>query len=82
MQKLSVTVLEKMIQANVTSKEIDFLLYVARFQNEYGVVRESITVISWNISMYRTRHSMIARNLWKEKESLNVRRIVIMIGTL
>lgn len=39
MQKLSVTVLEKMIQANVTSKEIDFLLYVARFQNEYGVVR-------------------------------------------
>ncbi len=39
MQKLSVIVLEKMIKANVTSKEIDFLLYIARFQNEYGIIQ-------------------------------------------
>ena len=28
-----------MIKANVTSKEIDFLLYIARFQNEYGIIK-------------------------------------------
>ena len=82
MQKLSVIVLEKMIKANVTSKEIDFLLYIARFQNEYGIIKASIIVISWIISMYRTRRFTIARNHWKKKGLLNVSRTVIMIGIL
>lgn len=36
MQKLSVTVLERMIKSNVSSREIDFILYVGKYQNEYG----------------------------------------------
>lgn len=36
MQKVSIEVLEKLIQQGATSKEIDFFLYVARYQNEYG----------------------------------------------
>lgn len=38
MQKLSVEVLEKCIQQNLTSAEINMLLYIARFQNDDGVV--------------------------------------------
>lgn len=36
MQKLSVTVLERMIKSKVSSKEVDFILYVGKYQNEYG----------------------------------------------
>lgn len=39
MQKISISVLEKMIEKKVTGKEIDFLLYIARFQDDYGVVQ-------------------------------------------
>ena len=37
MQKLSVYVLERMIKAKLTSKEVDFILCVARYQSEYGI---------------------------------------------
>lgn len=36
MQKLSVTVLEHMIKSKISSKEVDFILYVGKYQNEYG----------------------------------------------
>lgn len=36
MQKISVEALEKMMRAGLTRNEVDFVLYVARFQNEYG----------------------------------------------
>jgi len=36
MQKLSVTVLERMIESGVSSREVDFILYVGKYQNEYG----------------------------------------------
>lgn len=36
MQKLSYAVLQKLIKKNVTSAEIDVLLYVSRFQNDKG----------------------------------------------
>lgn len=36
MQKLSVTVLERMIKSGVSGKEVDFILYVGKYQNEYG----------------------------------------------
>ena len=36
MQKLSVEVLERMIKSRVTGKEVDFILYVGKYQNEYG----------------------------------------------
>lgn len=39
MQKISVEVLEKMVEKKVTSKEIDFLLYIARFQDDYGRIQ-------------------------------------------
>lgn len=37
MQKLKYNVLDKLILNNVTSAEIDFLLYVSRYQNDKGV---------------------------------------------
>ena len=37
MQKIGITVLENWIQKKVTNKELDFLLYIARYQNEQGV---------------------------------------------
>lgn len=37
MQKLSYGVLQKLIEKNVTSAEIDVLLYVSRYQNNQGV---------------------------------------------
>lgn len=39
MQKLANSILEKLFMCNATAKEIDFLLYIARFQNQYGVVQ-------------------------------------------
>ena len=36
MQKLSNAVIEKMIVAKLTSKEIDFMLYISRFQDDDG----------------------------------------------
>lgn len=38
MQKIKNSILDKMIAAQLTGKEIDFLLYVSRFQNDYGKV--------------------------------------------
>lgn len=37
MQKISADVLEKMMKSNLSSKEVDFILYVAQYQNNYGV---------------------------------------------
>lgn len=39
MQKLRYNVIEKLIANNVTSSEIDFLLYVSRYQNEKGIAK-------------------------------------------
>lgn len=39
MQKLANSILEKMFACNMTAKEIDFLLYIARFQNQHGFVQ-------------------------------------------
>lgn len=36
MQKLQLDIIKKLIKENATSAEIDFLLYVSRFQNNYG----------------------------------------------
>ena len=38
MQKLKNSIIAKMIEARLTNKEIDFLIYVSRFQNDNGVV--------------------------------------------
>lgn len=38
MQKLSAKVLEKMFAASLTAKEIDFILYIGRFQNDCGYI--------------------------------------------
>lgn len=38
MQKLKNSVVDKMIAAHLTSNEIDFLIYVSRFQNDNGCV--------------------------------------------
>lgn len=38
MNKLSTTVYDKLIMTKATSKEIDFVLYLARYQNAYGEV--------------------------------------------
>lgn len=38
MQKLKNSIIAKMIEARLTNKEIDFLIYVSRFQNDDGVV--------------------------------------------
>ena len=38
MQKLSVEVLEKMLGADLSNHEIDMMLYIARFQDEFGRV--------------------------------------------
>ena len=34
MQKLSLGVLEKMFRENITSKEINFILHIARYQDD------------------------------------------------
>lgn len=39
MQKLSVEVLEKMFGADLSNHEIDMMLYIARFQDEFGHIR-------------------------------------------
>lgn len=39
MQKLANSILEKLFKCNITAKEIDFLLYIARFQNQHGCVQ-------------------------------------------
>lgn len=39
MQKLSIDVLNKMIEQKVTGCEIDFILYISRFQDDAGVVK-------------------------------------------
>lgn len=39
MQKLSIEVLEHAMQQNLTSAEVDMLLYIARFQNDAGTAR-------------------------------------------
>ena len=36
MQKLQLDIIKKLIEKNATSAEIDFLLYVSKFQNSYG----------------------------------------------
>lgn len=38
MQKLKNSIIDKMIAAQLTSKEIDFLIYVSRFQDDFGCV--------------------------------------------
>lgn len=38
MQKLKNSIVQKMIAAKCTSKEVDFVLYVSRFQDDYGKV--------------------------------------------
>lgn len=39
MQKISLDVLEKMMQSNLSSKEVDFILYIAQYQNQFGIAR-------------------------------------------
>lgn len=39
MQKLSLGVLERMFQEDVTSKEINFILHIAKYQDDRGVVQ-------------------------------------------
>lgn len=39
MQKLRVEILEKMMEKQCTNKEVDFLIYVAKFQNNAGTAR-------------------------------------------
>lgn len=39
MQKLSLTVLERMFQEDVTGKEINFILHIAQYQDDRGVVQ-------------------------------------------
>ena len=38
MQKIKSSVLARMIEAGVTSREFDFLIYISRFQDESGKV--------------------------------------------
>lgn len=38
MQKLGISVIENMVRKRITNRELDFILYIARYQNEYGVV--------------------------------------------
>jgi len=38
-QKLRYEILDKLIESNVTSTEIDFLIYVSRYQNDSGIAR-------------------------------------------
>lgn len=38
MQKLKLTVLDKMIEKRCTNAEIDFVLYISRFQNDMGII--------------------------------------------
>ena len=38
MYKLKNTYIDKMIEAGISSREIDFLLYIAIYQNEEGIV--------------------------------------------
>lgn len=37
MQKIGISVLENCIEKHITNNELDFLLYIAQYQNEYGV---------------------------------------------
>lgn len=39
MQKLSIEVIENMAKQNITNKEFNFILYVAQYQNDYGVAK-------------------------------------------
>lgn len=39
MQKIKLTVLQNLIEKKVTSKELDFILHISRFQNEAGEIR-------------------------------------------
>ncbi len=39
MQKIGISVFEKMVEKKITNKELDFILYIARYQNEYGVAK-------------------------------------------
>ena len=41
MQKLKNSVLDRMIEEKLTSKEIDFLIYVSRYQDDSGKVSVS-----------------------------------------
>lgn len=42
MQKLRNSNIAKMIAAKITNKEIDFLIYISRFQDDNGKYMESI----------------------------------------
>ena len=38
MNKLKNTYIEKMVKEQLSSREIDFILYIARYQNDSGIV--------------------------------------------
>lgn len=39
MQKIKLQIINKLIQIQATSKEVDFLIYISRFQDDHGIVR-------------------------------------------
>lgn len=38
MNKLKNSYIDKMVSCQLSSKEIDFILYIAKFQNESGII--------------------------------------------
>lgn len=75
MYKLKKTYIERMLGAHLSSREIDFLLYIARFQNDEGIVQSVYfrdVCASINIShqeFYNILRSLSGKQLIKSEKN-------------
>lgn len=85
MQKLQLGIIKKLVERNATSAEIDFLLYVSRFQNNYGTAegihyKEACEELSFSVqTFYDVKNSLEEKGIIScEKRSYSDHDITIL----
>lgn len=86
MQKIKCSVLEKMIEAGVTSKEFDFLIYISRFQDESGRVsgvyyKEVCEKMNMSYQgFYDTKKSLVEKGLIYSNKNSEIDHDITIVG--
>lgn len=86
MQKLANSILTKMINAHLTGYEIDFVLYISKFQNVHGVVpgvyyKEVMAALGLSTQQfYNIKKSLIEKGIIKSEKKSYYDHDITIIG--
>lgn len=84
MQKIKLTVLENLIKKKVTSKELDFILQISKYQNEAGEIRgvyyRDFSDCMSIQSFYDVKNSLQKKNVIRVKRNSDIDYDITILG--